>query len=184
MIKNTLYTIGIISTIAVYYLFYEYQNKRFESLESKLLEISEKIDTISNTNSTNNLSESLDYKENNIVKTKIVNFSDSLISLFDNDSTLKKITELSMKNNLDDKLNMEIDTLCFDLAEQFKIINFYSNKIRIKNLLVPGSILLSINDSLKHNGITYILRDINGEGSYIELENADTDTSCKFHKIN
>ena len=184
MIKNTLYTIGIIATIAVYYLFYEYQNKRFESLESKLLEISEKIDTISNTNSTNNLSESLDYKENNIVKTKIVNFSDSLISLFDNDSTLKKITELSMKNNLDENLDMKLDTFCFDLAEQFKIINFYSNKIRIKNLLVPGSILLSINDSLKHNDITYILRSINGEGSYIELENTNTDTNCKFHKIN
>jgi len=49
---------------------------------------------------------------------------------------------------------------------------------------VPGSILLSINDSLKHNGITYILRDINGEGSYIELENTKSDTNCKFHKIN
>jgi len=180
MIKNTLYTIGIIATIAVYYLFYEHQNERFESIESKLLEISQKIDTISNTNSTNNFSESLDYKENNIVKTKIVNFSDSLISLFDNDSTLNKITELSMKNSLD----MEIDTFCFDLAEQFKIINFYSNKIRIKNLLVPGSILLSINDSLNHNGITYILRGIDGSGSYIELENTDTNTNCKFHKIN
>ena len=184
MIKNTLYTLGIIATIAVYYLFYEYQNERFESLESKLLEISQKIDTISNTNPTNNLSESLDYKENNIVKTKIVNFSDSLISLFDNDSTFKKITDLSMKNNLDEKLDKEIDTFCFDLAEQFKIINFYSNKIRIKNLLVPGSILLSINDSLNHNDITYILRGINSEGSYIELENTDTDTTCKFHKIN
>ena len=47
MIKNILYTIGILATIAVYYLFYEYQNKRFESLESKLLEISNKIDNIS-----------------------------------------------------------------------------------------------------------------------------------------
>lgn len=184
MIKNTLYTLGAIATIIVYYLFYEYQNERFESLESKLLEISQKIDTISYTNPSKNLSESLDYKENNIVKTKIVNFSDSLMSLFDNDSTLKKITDLSMKNNLEEKLDMEIDTFCYDLAEQFKIINFYSNKIRIKNLLVPGSILLSINDSLKHNGVTYILRDINGEGSYIELENADTEASCKFHKIN
>ena len=184
MIKNTLYTLGAIATIIVYYLFYEYQNERFESLESKLLEISQKIDTISNDNPTNNLSESLNYKDNNIVKTKIINFSDSLISLFDNDSTMKKITDLSNKSNANEKLDTEIDTFCYDLAEQFKIINFYSNKIRIKNLLVPGSILLSINDSLKHNGITYILRDINGEGSYIELENADTEASCKFHKIN
>ena len=155
MIKNILYTIGILATIAVYYLFYEYQNKRFESLESKLVEISNKIDNISNDTSNslnykenNNITNSLNYKENNIVKNDIINFSDSLIKLFDNDSTFKKIATLTQDDNLMDSSDSFKDTFCFDLAEQYKIINFYSNKIRIKNILVPGSILLSINDSL------------------------------------
>ena len=183
MIKNILYTIGILATIAVYYLFYEYQNKRFESLESKLVEISNKIDNISNDTS-DNITNSLNYKENNIVKNDIINFSDSLIKLFDNDSTFKKIATLTQDDNLIDSSDSFKDTFCFDLAEQYKIINFYSNKIRIKNILVPGSILLSINDSLIHNDTVYILKEINGEGSYIELENKSTQTNCKFHKIN
>ena len=73
---------------------------------------------------------------------------------------------------------------CFDLADQYKIINFYNNKIRIKNMLKPGSMLLSINDSLIHNNEIYILREINGKASYIRLENLSSFSDCKFHKIN
>ena len=42
---------------------------------------------------------------------------------------------------------------------------------------------MSINDSLVHNNVKYILKEINGEGSYIELQNTKTKTDCKFHKI-
>ena len=112
MIKNILYTIGILATIAVYYLFYEYQNKRFESLESKLVEISNKIDNISNDTS-DNITNSLNYKENNIVKNDIINFSDSLIQLFDNDSTFKKIATLTQDDNSMDSSDSFKDTFCF-----------------------------------------------------------------------
>ena len=85
---------------------------------------------------------------------------------------------------LADIIEEPIDTFCYDLSEQYKIKYFYSNKIRIKNTLMPGSILMSINDSLVHNGVTYILKEINGEGSYIKLYNPSNDNFCKFHKIN
>ncbi|OUW11101.1 MAG: hypothetical protein CBD26_02845 [Candidatus Pelagibacter sp. TMED166] len=183
MLKNIIYIVGILATAAVYYLFYDYQDKRFQSIESKLIEISSKIDNISNEKPSKDIVESLNYKENNFLKNDIVNFSDSLIKLFDNDTTIQKISNLSKIIDTVDVSDSIQDTFCFDLAEQYKIINFYNNKIRIKNLLVPGSILLSLNDSLIHNEIVYILKEINGEGSYIELQNTKTQTDCKFHKI-
>ena len=63
-----------------------------------------------------------DYKENNIVKDKIVNFADSLNILLENS-----------QNEISEELKEEmIDTVCYELSEQYKIINFYKNKIRIK----------------------------------------------------
>ena len=183
MIKNILYTIGILATIIVYYLFFEYQNKRFKSIESKLLIIADKIDNISN-NKPDNIASSLDYKENNFIKNDIVNFSDSLIKLFENDTAFKNFSLLAKKEEIAATFAISKDTFCFDLAEQYKIINFYNNKIRIKNMLKPGSMLLSINDSLIHNDEIYILREINGKGSYIRLENLSSFSNCKFHKIN
>ena len=182
MIKNILYTIGILATIAVYYLFYEYQNKRFESLESKLVEISNKIDNISNDTS-DNITNSLNYKENNIVKNDIINFSDSLIKLFNNDSMFKKVFDSNIDNDTINQKETIDDGFCYDLAEQYKIINFYNSKIRIKNISIPGSILMSVNDSLNHNNGVYILKQINGEGSFVKFENLNDKSHCKLHKV-
>tara|TARA_Y100001936_G_C15824640_1_gene533549 strand:+ start:74 stop:637 length:564 start_codon:yes stop_codon:yes gene_type:complete len=183
MIKNILYTIGILATIIVYYLFYEHQNKRFESIESKLFIIADKIDNISN-DKPDNFTSSLDYKENNFIKDDIVNFSDSLKKIFDNDSAFKNLSLLPKSEEITSTSAILNDTFCFDLADQYKIINFYNNKIRIKNMLKPGSVLLSLNDSLIHNDEVYILKEINGKGSYIRLENLSSLSDCKFHKIN
>tara|TARA_Y100001970_G_scaffold94742_1_gene119395 strand:+ start:7337 stop:7891 length:555 start_codon:yes stop_codon:yes gene_type:complete len=181
MIKNILYTIGIFSALFLYYLFYEYQNNQFINLNIKLDLINKKLDSLILKSGSSLDAEPINYKENNIIKNEIVNFSDSLIKLFDNDVRIKKITDIHNASNNNIKVN--IDTFCYDLSEQYKIINFYNNKIRIKNLLLPGSILMSINDSLIHNDVTYILKEINGEGSYIKLHNPKNDNFCKFHKI-
>ena len=182
MIKNILYAVGVLATLVFYYLFYEYQNNKFLSLDNQLNEINQKLDSIVLKDESSLNTESINYKENNIVKNKIVNFSDSLINLFDNDDKIKKITEIQ-NNVTNNNIKTVVDTFCYDLSEQYKIINFYNNKIRIKNILIPGSILMSINDSLVHNDVTYILKEINGEGSYIRLHNPNNDTFCKFHKI-
>ena len=179
MIKNILYTVGVLATLVFYYLFYEYQNSKFIALNNQLNKINQKLDSIALKDENSLNSVSIDYKENNVVKNKIVNFSDSLNKLFNNDNEIKKITKIQNNNSIE----TVVDTFCYDLSEQYKIINFYNNKIRIKNVLIPGSILMSINDSLAHNDVTYILKEINGEGSYIRLHNPNNDTFCKFHKI-
>jgi len=177
MIKNVLYLVGLLGTLLLYYLFYEYQNDKFISINNQLNEINYKLDSIILVEDKPLKSSPVDYKENNIVKNEIVNFSDSLIKLFNNNDKIQKITEI--QNNIE----VAVDTFCYDLSEQYKIISFYNNKIRIKKLLVPGSIVMSINDSLVHNDVIYILKEINGEGSYISLQNTSNNTSCKFHKI-
>ena len=183
MIKNILYVIGVLATIVIYYLFYDYQNIKFIALDKQLSAINQKLDSIVLSDESTLNTSSIDYKENNIVKNEIVNFSDSLIKLFDNDDKIKKITEIQ-DNISNDIAEQPVDTFCYDLSEQYKIKYFYNNKIRIKNTLMPGSILMSINDSLVHNNVTYILKEINGEGSYIKLYNPKNDNFCKFHKIN
>ena len=182
MIKNILYTIGILATIIVYYLFYEHQNKRFESIESKLFIIADKIDNISN-DKPDNFTSSLDYKENNFIKDDIVNFSDSLKKIFDNDSAFKNLSLLPKSEEITSTSAILKDTFCFDLADQYKIINFYNNKIRIKKMMVPGSILMSVNDSLIHNNTVYILKQINGEGSFVKFKNLNDNNHCKLHKV-
>ena len=182
MIKNITYIFGLLFTLIFYYLFYEHQNSKFLHLNTKLDLISKQIDSLKIKNNTSKKM-SVDYKENNIIKNDIVSFSDSLIKLINDKGkiglTLDSVTSIITESN-----NNVTDTFCYDLSEQYKIMNFYSNKIRIKKNLTPGSILLSINDSLIHNDTVYILKEINGEGSYIELENKSTQTNCKFHKIN
>ena len=177
MIKNSLYLIGLLATLVLYYLFYEYQNDKFVVINNQLNEINNKLNSIVLVGDGSLKSPPVDYKENNIVKNEIVNFSDSLIKLFNNDDKIKKIIEI--QNNVE----VPVDTFCYDLSEQYKIISFYNNKIRIKKLLLPGSIVMSINDSLVHNDVIYILKEINGEGSYISLQNTNNNSSCKFHKI-
>ena len=183
MIKNILYIIFMMLTFLFYYLFYEYQDTKFLAINNQLNKINQKLDSIVLSEDSRLKSTAIDYKENNIVKNEIVNFSDSLIKLFNNDDNMKKISQLQNETEINNNAKVIIDTFCYDLSEQYKIINFYNNKIRIKNLLVPGSILMSINDSLIHNDITYILKEINGEGSYIRLQNPNNGSFCKFHKI-
>ena len=181
MIKNITYIFGLLLTLIFYYLFYEHQNSKFLHLNTKLDLISKQIDSSKIKNNTSKKM-SVDYKENNIIKNDIVSFSDSLIKLINDKGkiglTLDSVTSIITESN-----NNVTDTFCYDLSEQYKIMNFYSNKIRIKKNLTPGSILLSINDSLIHNDVTYILKEINGEGSYIQLLNPFDDTFCKFHKV-
>ena len=184
MIKNIIYTFGILVTLLFYYLFYEHQNTRFLNLNKKLDLITQKIDSLEKGNvSTKPVS--VDYKENNIVKNNVINFSDSLTNLFNQKDKINIVSDsILTKDSISvDEVTTIIDTFCYDLSEQYKILNFYNNKIRIKKNLTPGSILMSINDSLVHNDVTYILKEINGEGSYIQLLNPSNDTSCKFHKV-
>ncbi len=39
MIKNILYVIGVLVTIVLYYLFYDYQNNKFIALDKQLSEL-------------------------------------------------------------------------------------------------------------------------------------------------
>ena len=82
MIKNILYVIGVLVTIVLYYLFYDYQNNKFIALDKQLSAINQKLDSIVLSDESTLNTSSIDYKENNIVKNEIVNFSDSLIKLF------------------------------------------------------------------------------------------------------
>jgi hypothetical protein len=178
MIKNIVYVSGIIITLASYYVLYEYQNSKFSNIENQLNALNQKLDSITlNTDPPLN-NTAINYKENNVVKNEIINFSDSLIKLFDNDEKTKKISQLQGKDN-----SVTIDTFCYDLSEQYKIINFYNNKIRIKKSMVPGSILMSVNDSLIHNNTAYVLKQINGEGSFVKFKNLNDNNHCKLHKI-
>ncbi len=180
MIKNILCIIGLLITLGFYYLLYEHQNTKFDNLSAQLDKINNKLDSLVVSNNVPEKSIPVDYKQNNIVRTGVINFTDSLTNLFNGDDL-----KLDFDSVLNDKIIPSgiIDTFCYDLSEQYKIINFYNNKIRIKNLLAPGSILMSINDSLIHNDVTYILKEINGEGSFIQLLNRSTNNFCKFHKI-
>ena len=182
MIKNILYVIGVLATIVLYYLFYDYQNNKFIALDKQLSAINQKLDSIILKDESSINTSSIDYKENNIVKNEIVNFSDSLIKLFNNNDRIKKNTEIqgSTTNNI---AEVAVDTFCYDLSEQYKVINFYNNKIRIKNLSIPGSILMSINDSLKYKDSIYILKEINGEGSFVKFKNLNKNIACKLHKV-
>ena len=178
MIKNIVYASGIIITLASYYVLYEYQNSKFSNIENQLNALNQKLDSITlNTDPPLN-NTAINYKENNVVKNEIINFSDSLIKLFDNDEKTKKISQLQGKDEV-----VAMDTFCYDLSEQYKIINFYNNKIRIKKSMVPGSILMSVNDSLIHNNTVYILKQINGEGSFVKFKNLNDDNHCKLHKV-
>ena len=70
MIKNIIYTFGILVTLLFYYLFYEHQNTRFLNLNKKLDLITQKIDSLEKGNvSTKPVS--IDYKENNIVNLEL-----------------------------------------------------------------------------------------------------------------
>ena len=184
MIKNIIYTFGILVTLLFYYLFYEHQNTRFLDLNKKLDIITQKIDSFEK-ELTSTTPVSTDYKENNIVKNNVINFSDSLTKLFNQKDKINIVSDsiLTKDTILTKEVVTIIDTFCYDLSEQYKILNFYNNKIRIKKNLKPGSILMSINDSLVHNDVTYILKEINGEGSFIQLFNPSNNTFCKFHKI-
>mgnify|MGYP001232793021 CR=1 FL=1 len=182
--KNKIFiTISIIVTLLFYYLIYDYQRSEIDNLNSQLNNINEKLDSLldnggdKTSNRPNNensmIIDGRDYKKNNIIKDKIVNFADSLNILLENS-----------QNEISEELKEEmIDTVCYELSEQYKIINFYKNKIRIKNILKPGSILMSINDTLSYKNSTYILKEINGEDNYIKLYNKIDQSDCKFHKI-
>ena len=166
--KNKIFiTFSVLLTFVCYYLFYDYQRYEIINLNSKLNEINHKLDSLlgaGNINSADQNSiivDSRDYKENNLIKNKIINFSDSLNKLLEKN-----------QNEISAELKKEsFDTVCYELSEQYKIINFYKNKIRIKNILKPGSILMSINDTLSYKNSIYTLKEINGEDSYIKLHN-------------
>ena len=178
MIKNIVYASVIIITLVIYYLFYEYQNSKFSNIEIQLNALNQKLDSITLNSEPPLNNTAINYKENNIVKNEIINFSDSLTKLFDNDEKTKKISQLQSKDEV-----VAMDTFCYDLSEQYKIINFYNNKIRIKKMMVPGSILMSVNDSLIHNNAVYILKQINGEGSFVKFKNLNDNNHCKLHKV-
>ena len=178
MVKNIVYASGIIITLVSYYLFYEYQNSKFSNIETQLNALNQKLDSITLNSEPPLNNTAINYKENNIVKNEIINFSDSLTKLFDNDEKTKKISQLQSKDEV-----VAMDTFCYDLSEQYKIINFYNNKIRIKKMMVPGSILMSVNDSLIHNNTVYILKQINGEGSFVKFKNLNDNNHCKLHKV-
>tara|TARA_B100000700_G_scaffold188057_1_gene207168 strand:+ start:240 stop:794 length:555 start_codon:yes stop_codon:yes gene_type:complete len=182
MNKNTLYIIVFILTLVFYYLFYEYQNRKFNIITEQLYEMNRKLDSIELLKQHSPLENSnVNYKENNIVKDKIVNFADSLAQLLEQDTNYQKVSKIL---TVDQKETEPIaDTLCYELSEQYKIISFYNNKIRVQNILKPGSFILSLNDSIAHNDNTYILDEINGQGSYVKLHNVSKDGYCRFHKI-
>ena len=180
MIKNILCIIGLLITLGFYYLLYEYQNTKFDNLNAQLDKINNKLDSLVVSNNAREKSISVGYKQNNIVRTGVINFTDSLTNLFNGDDL-----KLDFDSVLNDKIIPSgiIDTFCYDLSEQYKIINFYNNKIRIKNLLAPGSILMSINDSLIHNDVNYTLKKINGKDSFVEFKNVNDNIDCKLHKV-
>ena len=184
--KNKLFIIiSILVTLLFYYLIYDYQRSEIDDLHFKLNDINGKLDfilssedvsissVISNQNS-ETVSSGVNYKENNLIKDKIINFADSLNKLLEDDISEGLLT-------FQEKA---VDTLCYELSEQYKIINFYQNKIRIKNILRPGSILMSINDTISYKSSTYILKETNGKESYIKLYNEADQSDCKFHKVN
>ena len=180
--KNQIFIIiSIIATLGFYYFLYDFQKTQNIHLINRLDIMDEKLDSLLNLKSENTpFVSTVDYKDNNIVKNKIIDFADSLNKLLGEEKFHKVMDE--SKNKLSSLEIPVIDTICYDLSEQYKIINFYKNKIRLKNILVPGSILMSINDTLTHNEILYILNEINGEGGYIKLYNTIDGNECKFHK--
>ena len=174
--------ISIIITLGFYYFLYDFQKTQNIHLINKLDIMDKKLDSLLNLKSENTpFVSTVDYKDNNIVKNKIIDFADSLNKLLGEEKFHKIMDE---SKNKPSSLEISIiDTICYDLSEQYKIINFYKNKIRLKNILAPGSILMSINDTLIHNEILYILNEINGGGGYIKLYNTIDDNECKFHKV-
>ena len=76
MIKNIVYASGIIITLVSYYFFYEYQNSKFSNIETQLNALNQKLDSITLNSEPPLNNTAINYKENNIVKNEIINFSE------------------------------------------------------------------------------------------------------------
>jgi len=191
--KNNILLIILIFIVFIgFYLLYSKQN----SLEKSLLEQISLIkkESTSDKEGIKDDQYNLDYKENNLVTSKTINFVDSINKLIDdqlgsdniikNDS-LDLTVEVYNINDYNQNIEQEVvveDTLCYGLSEQYKIINFYKNRIRIKNLSEPGSKLILTGDTLYYDNLKYLVLDVNLKEEYIRLLNLNNNKDCYFFK--
>ena len=189
--KNNILLIVFISLVFVaFYLLYSKQN----NLEKKVLEQIALIKAENNSNKedTKENKYSLDYKENNLIINKTINFADSINKLI-NDQLDANVVEndsleigLAVDLNSIDKYTDTVeevgDTLCYGLSEQYKIINFYNNRIRIKNLSKPGSKLILTGDTLYYDNLKYLILSIDSKKEHIKLLNLNNNKDCYFFK--
>ena len=193
MMKNNILVIVLIVIIFIgFYLLYNKQNKLEKKLLDQISLINKEI--LSNEQVIQDDNYSLDYKENNLITNKTINFVDSINKLIDdqlgsdniikNDS-LDLTVEVYNINDYNQNIEQEVvveDTLCYGLSEQYKIINFYKNRIRIKNLSEPGSKLILTGDTLYYDNLKYLVLDVNLKEEYIRLLNLNNNEDCYFFK--
>ena len=181
MKSNVLLIILTIIVSVAFYLLYNNQSNQLKKISNSILEIEKSLLSIK---SSENSIISNNYKENNLIANNTINFADSLVKLMDIrineeilDSFYIELEEAIII--LEDEVE---DTLCYGLNNQYRIINFYNNRIRIKNISKPGSELISEGDTLYYDNLKYLVSSINSKDQYIYLYNLTDNKNCYFFK--